>query len=56
MFRLMLIDQANVVLAGHRGRWRRTPEERLARALEREGHHVEFVDLDVAEHPLASAA
>jgi hypothetical protein len=46
MFGRMLIEHAHVVLAGRRGRWRQTRAERLARALECEGHHVVFVDLD----------
>jgi hypothetical protein len=46
VFGRLLIDAARVVIGGRHGHWRRSPEERLARTLQLEGHDVTFVDVD----------
>jgi hypothetical protein len=46
LFDRMLIDEAVVVIPGHRGRWVRSRSERLAHALTSQGHTVTFADAD----------
>jgi hypothetical protein len=46
LFDRMLIDEAVVVIPGHRGRWMRSRSERLAHALTSQGHTVTFADAD----------
>jgi hypothetical protein len=46
VFGRLLIDSARVVIGGRHGHWRRSPEERLAKILQLEGHDVTFVDVD----------
>ena len=48
VFGRLLIDNADVVVGGRRGRWWPSPEERLARRLTAEGHHVTFADVETA--------
>ena len=48
VFGRLLIDDADVVVGGPRGRWWPSPEERLARRLTAEGHHVTFADVEAA--------
>jgi len=49
MFARMLLDDAAVIVPGRRGRWLRSPAERLAAALAAQGHSARFVDIDAAE-------
>ena len=42
----LLLTHAEFVIGGHRGRWRCTSEEQLARQIERQGHRVTFADVD----------
>jgi hypothetical protein len=44
LFERMLIDEAVVVIPGHRGRWLRSKSERLAHELASRGHTVTFAD------------
>lgn len=46
VFGRLLIDSADVVVGGQRGRWFPSREERLVRRLTADGHHVTFADVE----------
>jgi hypothetical protein len=62
LFDRMLIDEAVVVIPGHRGHWVRSRSERLAHALTSQGHTVTLADAnrplreDVSAAPVLRAA